>query len=70
MSRHRVSCINKRGGHFNPHERISHIGGVNENGTRWKLTEDEASENSVLLVKLFDNLDLDIAHLFLCLYLQ
>jgi hypothetical protein len=42
MSRHRVSCINKRGGHFNPHERISHIGGVNENGTRWKLTEDEA----------------------------
>ena len=42
MSRHRVSCINKRGGHYNPHERISHIGGVNENGTRWKLSDDEA----------------------------
>lgn len=40
-TRHRVSCINKRGSHFNAHERISHIGGVND-GTRWKLTEDEA----------------------------
>lgn len=41
-TRHRVSCINKRGNHLNPHERISHIGGTNADGTRWKLTEDEA----------------------------
>lgn len=37
MSRHQVTCINKRGSHYDPHERISHIGGV-----RWKLTENEA----------------------------
>lgn len=39
---HRVSCINKRGNHYDPHERISHIGGVNSDGTRWKLSETEA----------------------------
>lgn len=42
MSRHQVSFINKRGSHYDPHERISHIGGPNNDGTRWKLTEDEA----------------------------
>jgi hypothetical protein len=41
-TRHSVSCINKRGSHFNPHERISHIGGINSDNTRWKLSEDEA----------------------------
>lgn len=35
-----VTCINKRGGHYNPHERISHIGGVG-----WKHTEDQAIRN-------------------------
>jgi len=40
-SRHQISCINKRQ-HFNPHERIEAIGGVNSDGTRWKLLEDEA----------------------------
>ncbi len=42
MSRHQVFCINKRGGHDAAHERISSIGGLNSNGIRWKLTEDEA----------------------------
>jgi hypothetical protein len=42
MTRHQVNCINKRGSHYDAHERISHIGGPNDNGTRWKLTEEEA----------------------------
>jgi hypothetical protein len=29
-----VTCTNKRGDHFDPHERISHIG-----GSDWKLDE-------------------------------
>jgi hypothetical protein len=41
-TRHRVSCINKRGNHLNAHERISYIGGINDDGTRWKLSEDDA----------------------------
>ena len=39
-----VMCINKRGGHYNPHERIQAIGGV-ENGFRWKDPEDVAIQN-------------------------
>jgi hypothetical protein len=37
----RIGCINKTDRH-NPHERISHVGGVNPNGTRWRLTQSEA----------------------------
>ncbi len=37
----RVSCINKTH-RTDPHERISHIGGVNSDGTRWRLPEDDA----------------------------
>ncbi|MFF9552725.1 DUF3892 domain-containing protein [Methylobacterium fujisawaense] len=36
-----VSCIRKRGSHYNPHERIEGIGGYYE-GKRWYLSEDEA----------------------------
>jgi len=36
-----IQCINITT-RTNPHERISHVGGVNPNGTRWKLTLDEA----------------------------
>ena len=39
-----VTCIRKRGGHYNPHERIQGIGG----GTllsRWYHTEEEAIRN-------------------------
>lgn len=41
MSRHRVHCINKRE-HFNPHERITHIGGFNTPPERWKITQEVA----------------------------
>jgi hypothetical protein len=34
-----VSCIQKRGDHFDPHERIEGLGGVH-NGQRWYMLED------------------------------
>ena len=37
----RISCINKTPRN-DPHLRISHVGGVNQNGSRWRLSEDEA----------------------------
>lgn len=36
-----ITCINKSD-RFNPHERILSIGGFNANGTRWKLSQQEA----------------------------
>ena len=36
-----VQCINKSN-RQDPHERILSIGGVNPNGTRWKLSQPEA----------------------------
>jgi hypothetical protein len=38
MGRFQVTCINKRGGHFNPHERIEYIGQAGN----WKLSEPNA----------------------------
>lgn len=32
-----IKCINK-GDRTDPHERISHIGGINGDGTRWRLS--------------------------------
>jgi hypothetical protein len=40
-SKHQILCI-KQSGRPNPHERITHIGGVNSDSTRWKLTQSEA----------------------------
>ncbi|WP_426671128.1 DUF3892 domain-containing protein [Mucilaginibacter sp. McL0603] len=40
--RHQISFINKRGDHYEPHERISHIGGINHNRGLWKLSEYDA----------------------------
>jgi len=37
----RVQCINKTA-RLNPHDRIRAIGGINPDGTRWKLTLDQA----------------------------
>ena len=37
-TRLQVSCINKRGDHYNPHERIINIGGVS-GGQRWKFSQ-------------------------------
>lgn len=36
-----IQCINKRP-RTDPHERISHVGGVNHDKTLWKLILDEA----------------------------
>lgn len=37
---HQIQCINKSD-RYNPHERITHVGGVS-GGTRWKLSQQEA----------------------------
>lgn len=36
-----IQCVNKTD-RYNPHERISHVGGVNADKTRWKLTQEQA----------------------------
>ena len=43
-TKHRILCINKQD-RFNPHERITHIGGQNSNGENWKITQLEAIES-------------------------
>jgi hypothetical protein len=39
-----VQCIN-RTSHTDPHQRISHIGGKNSDGTRWRMTEAAAIQS-------------------------
>lgn len=36
-----ISCVNKQPRN-DPHLRISHVGGVNDQGQRWKWTTDQA----------------------------
>jgi hypothetical protein len=43
-SRHEVKCVNKTD-RLNPHERIKAIGGVNPNGTNWKLSQEDAIQS-------------------------
>ena len=40
-SRHEVKCINKSD-RYDPHERIRAIGGVNADGSNWKLSQQDA----------------------------
>jgi hypothetical protein len=44
VTRVEIQCINKSD-RYNPHERITHVGGKNADGTRWKLTEDQAIQH-------------------------
>jgi hypothetical protein len=36
-----VLCINKSD-RMDPHERITHIGGINDSGQKWQITQQEA----------------------------
>jgi len=44
MSRHQVTCINKED-RYDPYERITHIGGINGDYSRWKLTQVDAIDS-------------------------
>ncbi len=62
MARRQVTCINKRGSHYNPHERIQAIGGTGskhreEEAIRWI----EAGTESYFVVVSNRNVDVVVA---------
>jgi hypothetical protein len=40
-SQHEIKCVTKSD-RFNPHERIINVGGVNPDGSSWKISQPEA----------------------------
>ena len=43
MTSHEITCIHKSD-RYDPHERIREIGGVNADGTRWRVSQEQAIE--------------------------
>ncbi len=41
MDLHQIRCV-KKSNRNDPHDRITHVGGVNADSTRWKITQEEA----------------------------
>lgn len=40
-SRFEIKCVNKTD-RYNPHERIQRVGGINPDGSRWSLSQQDA----------------------------
>jgi hypothetical protein len=40
-ARYQITCVNKSD-RYEPHERILQVGGVKPDGTRWKVSQEEA----------------------------
>ena len=40
-ARNQILCVNKSD-RSNPHERITHVGGKNVDGTRWRISQESA----------------------------
>lgn len=39
----RIRCVNKSD-RYNPHERITHVGGSNDDGSLWRISQGQAIE--------------------------
>ena len=41
MGTYQIECITKLGDHYDPHERITRVGGTNPSGTRWNQSQEQ-----------------------------